>query len=110
MSQKVPLRHALNTQVCEHWVGMAWIASLAWKIEVDPVLKSFIPVGRLNTCYAATPTLHGPFVPPWLLIKDSDSFCVFKGTEDVRRCCQGFKIHVGLYGWLSPLAMVGPTY
>lgn len=40
---------------------------LTGKTEVDPVLKSFISARRLNRCYAAAQTLHGPFVPPWLL-------------------------------------------
>lgn len=107
--QKVPLRHALNTLVT--WtLGLAWIAWLAGKTEVDPVLKSFIPVGRLNKCYAAAGTLSVLFVLPQVLIRDSDNFCVLRGSEEVRRCCQSSKNHVVLYDWLNPLTMVGLTY
>lgn len=109
ISQKVPLRHALNTLVT--WtLGLAWIAWLAGKTEVDPVLKSFIPVGRLNKCYAAAGTLSVLFVLPQVLIRDSDNFCVLRGSEEVRRCCQSSKNHVVLYDWLNPLTMVGLTY
>lgn len=108
ISQKV-VKHTLNTLVM--WtLGLAWMASLAGKTEVDPVLRSFIPVGSLNKCYASAPTLHGPFVPRWLIIRDSDNFCVFRGTESVRRFCQGSRIHVVLYDWSNPLATFGLTY